>query len=518
MCRRCPIRASGPARNDLQRSDRGARSKWLSDAGIAERLRDLMQTHGTGRLAGDNGQFSLAGAQPKMPLLNEEGRCGIPSGATLYHPYPQATGAWRTLTSSDDQRVLSCLRLANDGSVSMAADSTVSTPSRTTVLSVVVLYDCQRDADGKKVRVYHEDACQALGVTPLRKYENEGGPGPAEIVALIMRESDRPDHDVGVFVDALALNWVIGGTDAHAKNYSFLISVSSVQLTPLYDLISVLPYPRRVHYREAKLAMRVDREYHLWKVRRRHWEGLAVRCELDPEPLVDVVSLGSRLRYREAARRAAESVRDEGIDHDIVGRAESSICEHAEQCLGVLAKPGLTLEEICHDCTERPVGFALFVARSDWLRLVCPGSGSRRGGRGVDRRTERERWRAEMPPGVTPKRLRGLPPRSQARLLQGGGDEDLLLQAIGCGRVRREKPVRSAASMARRMWQGVGLYPLFCRMASRTSCSKSPRVPFRHPNLRHAYTRWRVCIVRICFGRSWQSPGAGGASWKDSPR
>jgi hypothetical protein len=32
--------------------------------------------------------------------------------------------------------------------------------------------------------------------------------------------------------------------------------------------------------------MRVDREYHVWQIRRRHWEGLAVRCELDPERLV----------------------------------------------------------------------------------------------------------------------------------------------------------------------------------------------------------------------------------------
>lgn len=43
--------------------------EWLTEEGVAERLRDLVEAQGTGRLAGDNGQFSLAGAQPKMPLL-----------------------------------------------------------------------------------------------------------------------------------------------------------------------------------------------------------------------------------------------------------------------------------------------------------------------------------------------------------------------------------------------------------------------------------------------------------------
>ncbi len=43
-------------------------------------------------------------------------------------------------------------------------------------------------------------------------------------------------------VDTLALSWVLGATDAHAKNYSLLLSGSSVRLAPLYDVNSVLPY------------------------------------------------------------------------------------------------------------------------------------------------------------------------------------------------------------------------------------------------------------------------------------
>src|SRR5690606_33654615 len=69
-------------------------------------------------------------------------------------------------------------------------------------------------------RVHQEDACQALGLMPARKYQEDGGPGISQIVALIRRISSNHEADVDTFVKANMLNWLIGGTDAHAKNYS----------------------------------------------------------------------------------------------------------------------------------------------------------------------------------------------------------------------------------------------------------------------------------------------------------
>ncbi len=45
------------------------------------------------------------------------------------------------------------------------------------------------------------------------------------------------------FADALIWNWLIAGTDAHAKNYSLLLAGDQVRLAPLYDIASALPYP-----------------------------------------------------------------------------------------------------------------------------------------------------------------------------------------------------------------------------------------------------------------------------------
>jgi len=138
-----------------------------------------------------------------------------------------------------------------------------------------------------------------------------------------------------VFLDALALNWVIAGTDAHAKNYSVLLSAGAVRLAPLYDLISILPYPHRAHPMEAALAMRIDREYRVRKIRRRHWEGLAARCDLDSDPVVERVSQ-LVAAVPAAVERAAAEVRAEGATHDIIERLEAEMGMQSRGCLGVL--------------------------------------------------------------------------------------------------------------------------------------------------------------------------------------
>jgi serine/threonine-protein kinase HipA len=266
-----------------------------------------------------------------MPLLHDGERWGIPSGSTP-STHILKPPAQENLEAFDINEHL-CLNLARELGLEVAA-STVQTFAGERAL-VVERYDRRRTQDGRILRIHLEDACQALAVSPLGKYENEGGPGAPDVIELLLRECDDPGADVGAFVDALTLNWVIGGTDAHAKNYSLLLTHGSVRLAPLYDLISVLPYPRWVDYKEAKLAMRIDREYRLWKIRRRHWEGLAVRSDLDPEPLVE--------RMREllaavpaAVARTAEGVRNEGLGNDLVDSLESQVLDHSIRCLQIL--------------------------------------------------------------------------------------------------------------------------------------------------------------------------------------
>lgn len=304
---------------------------WLSEADLAERLRDLVERHGTGRLPGDGGHFSLAGAQPKMPLFFDGRRWGVPSGRT------PTTHILKPPTQTDfdgfDVNEHLCLRLAKELGLAAVDSSVVRFGDQQTL--VIARYDRVEAAGNGVLRLHQEDTCQALGTSPHRKYENEGGPGAADIVRLLLLHSDNPEADVATFIDALALNWIIAGTDAHAKNYSLLLAASSVRLAPLYDLISILPYSPRVPYREAKLAMRVDGEYAVGRIERRDWEGMARRCGLDAEPVVERVSQVAD-ETPAAIERAAAAVKEEGLDHPIIDRMVAEVRSHSRRCLHAL--------------------------------------------------------------------------------------------------------------------------------------------------------------------------------------
>ena len=61
-------------------------------------------------------------------------------------------------------------------------------------------------------------------------------------------------------MDAVLFNYLVLGTDAHAKNYSLLYGRGGeFTLAPLYDLSSYLPYVRQ--RKDRRLAMRIGKDY-----------------------------------------------------------------------------------------------------------------------------------------------------------------------------------------------------------------------------------------------------------------
>jgi serine/threonine-protein kinase HipA len=99
---------------------------------------------------------------------------------------------------------------------------------------VVDRYDRYPDA-GRVMRVHQEDLCQALGAPPTKKYQSDGGPTARDIAELLRRAMSTPGADRAVqrFADALIWNWLIGGTDGHAKNYSLLLQGQRSRAGPL---------------------------------------------------------------------------------------------------------------------------------------------------------------------------------------------------------------------------------------------------------------------------------------------
>jgi serine/threonine-protein kinase HipA len=306
--------------------------RWLAETEIAATLRELRTGNATGRVAADPGYFSLPGAQPKTALLYQDGRWGIPSGRTpTTHILKPPLGDLEGFAENEHL----CLRLAAALGLPVARSEVRRFDGEIAI--VVERYD-RIEVDGRIVRVHQEDFCQALSVPPRIKYEAEGGPGARAMAEVLRDFSSAPEEDLDTLLTAFVLNWVIGGTDAHAKNFSLLIAARQVRLAPLYDVASVLPYPRRIPLQKANLALRVGGEYRLAKIGRRHWERLVGEMGLG----VDAVE---RVRdvVRDVPGRMEEvcvAARAEGIDNPVVDTLRGAVSRHAATCLKALDQPG----------------------------------------------------------------------------------------------------------------------------------------------------------------------------------
>ena len=335
--------------------------EWLSDDGVAARLRALQTDASAGRAPQDTGQFSLAGAQAKTALVFDGQRWGVPAGRTpTTHILKPPSGTFDGHVENEHL----CLALARALGLPTARSELRRFDDVTAI--VIERYDrvripalaAARAADAANLaafarttpifRVHQEDFCQALRVHPARKYQNDGGPGPREIATLLRASAndaagkdgrgasgtDRRDaagaaeEDLATFLDALIFNWLIGGTDAHAKNYALLIGGGGlVRLAPLYDLASILGYPG-IDPAKARLAMKIGTSYRLLAIGLDDWRRLARELRWNEDRLTD--------RLRTMAGALPDALADEsarlrmaGMAHPIVGRLQTTLTERA---------------------------------------------------------------------------------------------------------------------------------------------------------------------------------------------
>jgi serine/threonine-protein kinase HipA len=299
---------------------------WISLDEVAQRLAQLRSDAAAVRRPGDPGKMSLPGAQAKTAFCwDDQGkRWGVPSGrAPTTHIIKPAVPGFDGLVENEHlcQAIAAQLGLP-------AAKSSVLTLDDTSYI-VVERFDRLPPAPGSAFvqRVHQEDMCQALGLMPGRKYQQDGGPGIADIVSLIRRVSSDPDTDVDRFLDANAFNWLIGGTDAHAKNYSLLMGEGDeVRLSPLFDLSSQLPYQELI---EQRVAMKIGDHYDIPLIGFTEWQALASACTVKPEMLMN------RLRHLadklpEAISAARDQALTDGLNHRVVTTLATLLTQHSK--------------------------------------------------------------------------------------------------------------------------------------------------------------------------------------------
>jgi serine/threonine-protein kinase HipA len=248
----------------LSSSEHGHDVQWLSNDEIVAILDELPHRP---MLAGRDGlRLSLAGAQDKLPVVFDGDRIGLPkNGAPSSHILKPAM---RTLSDTVTNEGF-CLALAEAMQLKTAKSQVHSVLGRQFLL--VERYDRVADTQGLRRRLHQEDFCQALGVVPEMKYQNEGGPDLAQCFELVRRVTRPSAPHILRMLDYVIFNALIGNHDAHAKNFSLLYASSTPVLAPLYDVLSTAVYPNLT----PKMAMKIGSKYKFSEVQARHWDQFA---------------------------------------------------------------------------------------------------------------------------------------------------------------------------------------------------------------------------------------------------
>lgn len=295
----------------------------VEEAEIARRIGSVLDGSTRSWIAPTE-RWSLAGAQAKFALHRDRsGGWSEPSGS-VPSTHIIKPGIPELFDQALNEHV--CMRTAHRLGLSVASSEYAEFGG----FPAVVVERCDRriNADGEVVRIHQEDLCQALSVPPEKKYETDGGPGSAAILQVLSRNAAERDRER--FVEYQAFNYLIGGTDAHAKNLSVLMVGRTVRLAPMYDVASGFPYQGLA----MELPIAVGGERRFGFVRDRHWAKLATQARLDGDRVLQTL--------HDLARHLPDALHDSFAEVPLLGSPtaanlrERMLTGARQQCESVL--------------------------------------------------------------------------------------------------------------------------------------------------------------------------------------
>lgn len=317
-----------PERAEQIQAEQRPTIEWIDSDELRQRLQQLRHDISAVRRPGDIGKMSLPGAQAKTAYYwdRRTDRWGIPGGRTpTTHIIKPCIPGFDGLVENEHL----CLDIAARLGLHAARSFVLALDEP---YIVIERYDRLPPAPGSPFprRVHQEDLCQALGLMPTRKYQEDGGPGIAPIVSLIRRASLDPETDVERFLQANMFNWLIGGTDGHAKNYSLLIDAQdAIRLAPLYDLSSQLPYPQLI---AQKVAMKIGSHYDIALVDSTDWKDLARACAFDEERVIHLLTEMSAALPDQISAARTRAI-DDGLSEQVVSPLAELLIDHVRERL-----------------------------------------------------------------------------------------------------------------------------------------------------------------------------------------
>ena len=281
-------------------------------------------------LVGDEGvSMSLAGVQSKLAVgVDDRGQICIPTvGSPSTH-----------ILKPDSERLPGgvhneafCLILAKRLGLPAVEITTGKAGRR--IFLLTKRYDRAGGA-GRWRRLHQEDFCQALGKPPSAKYEvnQTGVPGPTLREMFDLARRLMAPTDILRLLDMVIFNVITCNTDAHAKNYSIMITGVGASVAPIYDVMCGQAWRHVTKHLAMKIAEKTRGEH----LAAKDWDRFARECGLGAKQVLARVRALAESAKAEASATVAEITAMPAGGHPILDEVRTLIERRARTLVAQL--------------------------------------------------------------------------------------------------------------------------------------------------------------------------------------
>ncbi len=245
--------------------------KILSFEELKEYLKELPYRPYLGK------RLSLAGAQEKTAVCVIDGKIALPND-DIPTTHILKTALPKYIQSIQNEYI--CMKAAKEIGLDVANVEIRKIDDSEFLLverfdrEIEKFKDNNAEQDCLKLgRILQEDFAQSLGVQSRDKYKVT-----FKDCLQVLNKTVSPAIAKNKFVKYVIFNYLIGNTDAHAKNFSVFLYEEGADLTPAYDLLCSSVYDC-----DQRIAMKIGKAKYYSDVTDEDWELFAKDLEISPK-------------------------------------------------------------------------------------------------------------------------------------------------------------------------------------------------------------------------------------------
>ena len=226
----------------------------LSDEELTKYLEELPYRPYLGK------RLSLAGAQEKTAVCVINGKIALPND-DIPTTHIIKTALPKYVQSIQNEYI--CMKAAKEIGLEVAEVEIRKVGEIEFLL--VERFDRKYSNNLECERILQEDFAQSLGVQARDKYKVT-----FKDCLKVLNQTATPANSKLRFVRQVIFNYLIGNTDAHAKNFSVYLTNDGITLTPAYDLLCSSIYDC-----DQRIAMKLGKARYYADVTEKDWEIFA---------------------------------------------------------------------------------------------------------------------------------------------------------------------------------------------------------------------------------------------------